>query len=294
VDFFPKLMDLVKSELTSSYKMTDTSAYSDSELLLFRLNLNEKLVQPKPRLIIKSDKIDSKRVTIPTEFQNAFNVLEGKISNGHDINPFLSKMAINPKLDDHLLYDWKIHHFHLNDLNDGTSYFNERSDYLLLAIVEDDSVFFIDIEHHSDPEVFVKQEYIKIILDNWPHKMERYEIKGISVGPEYSNDEIKKLRKAGIQTCVVIADKAYAPIGGGLTAAGTSVKQSLKATQIQKTMRRLSKWYENNKQPLLDSLKQVPGFDESKLNFEFGYANNERLALFEFQTGVLICCLDSI
>ena len=60
----------------------------------------------------------------------------------------------------------------------------------------ENKVYLIDIEHHNNSEVFVKQEYLKIILDNWSNILKPYEHIGeLTYSP--SNEEIKKLRNLG-------------------------------------------------------------------------------------------------
>ena len=64
------------------------------------------------------------------------------LTNGEDVTPYLSRSIGVAASKDKLLWDYGIHHFHLNRKVDSSG-FIERSDYLLFAILADADAFFV-------------------------------------------------------------------------------------------------------------------------------------------------------
>ncbi|MGA9754532.1 MAG: hypothetical protein WBV23_05250, partial [Desulfobaccales bacterium] len=187
---FQKFMAVVKEEL-NNYGMSDFGSLDDQEIIALNLNLKAKLIYQFPHMIKETGEVIAKLSSLGTNYKVAYEEIKLRLTKGDDVNPFLSKEALNPQFQDYLLLDWNIHHLHLNNNNSG-GYFNVRSDYLLMVLFKNGIAHFIDIEHHNDVEVFVKREYLQIIKDNWPAVIEGYELKGVlDVSFSPTNDEIK-------------------------------------------------------------------------------------------------------
>ena len=271
-----KFLELIKNELTI-FGMQDFSGFDNTQIIAMNMNLKSKMINNKVYEIFESPQVIEKINNLNNNYLLAFDEIKTKLQNGEDVNPFLSKQAVKPKFNDYLLLDWGIHHFHLNKSNSG-NYFNDRSDYLLIARIKDDKVYFIDIEHHDNSEVFVKQEYLKIILDNWSDILKPYEFTGkLSYSP--SNDEIKKLRKNQINSSIQIKDKFYMPMGGGITTSGDGEQHIIGAMQILKYIKHLEEHCKNNLEVILNDIENKVGKRFSSLDLDFIYQNRELMLI---------------
>lgn len=283
---FEKFVVVVKEEL-GHYGMTDFTGMDDQELIALNLNLKHKLIRQERFVVKESPEVIAKGNALGTQYKTAYAEIRQKLTNGDDVNPFLSKQAKNPKYHDCLLLDWDIHHFHLNCNNSG-GYFNDRSDYLLMVLLKDGIAYFVDIEHHSDNEVFVKREYLEIIHNNWPDAIERFALKEVlDVAVHYTNDDIKKLRKANINAILKIGNKVYAPIGGGMTSAGTGSMHMVRAIRWKKSIDSIEERYIANKAAILAAISTQLGRLIEELDLDFDYLDGQ-LFLVEKNSGMAL------
>ena len=279
-------MTLTKQEL-SNFGMSGFGSLDDQEIIALNFNLKEKMIRQIPRIIKESPDVIAKLGSLGANHKVAYEEINLKLKNGDDINPFLSKQAVKPQYQDYLLLDWNIHHLHLNNKNSGV-YFNDRSDFLLFAIFTDDAVYFIDIEHHNDDEVFVKREYLKIIKDSWPEIIEPYKLRDVlDLSFHPTNEEIKKLRKNQLNTILKIDDDVYAPIGGGITTAGTGIKHITKAIKWKKYINSIEAKYLANEKKVLEDIFKKTGRRFSCLDLDFAY-DHDHLVLIDKNSSLII------
>ena len=232
--------DIVKNEL-QNFGFQDFDKYDNEKLLLGLLHLKLKVINPE-RYTIKESKEFLKRIsTIDSKFQYAYKIIKERLLNGYDINPFLSKQAIEPHKKDSLLFHWNISHLHLN-ANKSNGYFNKRSGQL--AFVHFDRhqkiAYFIDIQHHSKRNVFARKKYLEILQKNFPEVMELWECKGIqdvSIAP--NDDDIKSLIKNDITLILKVNDKFYMPPGLGTALDGSSTRAVM---EMNRVLRHLQEW----------------------------------------------------
>ena len=283
---FQKFIVVVKREL-NHFGMSNFGNLDDQEIIALLLNLKTKMVHPFPYIIKESPEIIAKLSSLEIKHKAAYEEIKQKIKNGDDINPFLSKDAIDPNFQDYLLLDWNIHHLHLNNINLG-NFFNVRGDYLLMVLFKNSVAHFIDIERHKDVDVFVKIEYLKIIKNSWPDIIEAYELKEVMAMPIIStNKEIKKFRKNQINTCLKIDDKVYAPIGGGITLAGTGTNHILKSIKLKKQIDSLEAKYQATKISVLEDIFKKTGKSFPDLDLDFNYHQNQ-LELIDKNSNLII------
>ena len=283
---FQKFMNVVKEELRH-YGMSDLGGLDDQETIALNLNLKTKMVRQLPHIIKESPEVISKIKLLTEKHKSAYDDIKNKLTRGDDIGPFLSKQAQNPKFQDYLLLDWNIHHLHLNSSNSG-GYFNDRSDYLLMVIFNNGFAYLVDIEHHRDGDVFVKREYLKIVKDNWPEIMKRYELVGaLDVSFNPSNEEIKTLRKNQINVCLKIDDKVYSPIGGGINTAGTGIDHINRAIRWKKYIDSVEEKYKANTDRVLEDIFKKTGKRFPELDLDFDY-HNGHLVLIEINSNLII------
>ena len=141
---------------------------------------------------------------------------------GGSITPYLSKGIQNAGTRDALLFDYGIHHLHLNRSLENSG-FVKRSDYLLLVIVSDIDAYFVDVRPHSDPDnlLWVRQDLLYIIQSNWPELTTAKRLHGVT-GTTLTDKERKVLRSKNTNHVIELEGRAIAPLGGGLMADGSS------------------------------------------------------------------------
>lgn len=283
---FQKFMAVIKEEL-NYYGMNNFGSLDDQEIIALDLNLKAKLIRQVPHTIKESKEVLATLSSLGANHKVAYEEIRLRLTNGDDVNPFLSKQAQDPEHQDYLLLDWNIHHFHLNSHN-SNGYFNDRSDYLLMVLFKNGVAHFIDIEHHNDKEVFVKREYLEIIKNNWPDAIEEYVLKGaLDVAVNYSNEDIKKLRKNQINACLKIGDKVYGPIGGGITTAGAGTANILLAMKWKKYFDSIEKRYQLDETRILEDIFNKTGKKFSELDLDFDYFNNH-LVLIDKNSNLIV------
>ena len=105
------------------------------------LRFRHRRIQVKPRSIIKSDEF-----LCPAGYEDKLKALEKRMTEGSDLNPFLTKTINDGLFEDDLLNYWAIYHFHLADSIDPKNPgFSSRSDKILLAIVNDTTVYMLKV-----------------------------------------------------------------------------------------------------------------------------------------------------
>lgn len=189
---------------------------------------------PRPRKVHFSIEIHSSlgrlvRETDPDRKQKALEAwravftLRDCFVNGEEVTRFLSKQVTKAAGKDGMLWDFGMHHFHLCRQLEDSETFVERSDYLLFAIIAENAAFFVDIRSHHDPEGlgWVRQELLRIAHSNWPVLLKCRELRGIT-GQTVTNQQKQLLRQRNLNHATELGGKAIAPIGWGVTAAGSS------------------------------------------------------------------------
>lgn len=178
----------------------------------------KKLLPVKPRTILYS-----KEFICPDECKDGLSLVEEAITNGANLVPFMSRQVINPKYNDLLLNDWGIYHFHLSTKKDKDG-FIKRSAWLLLAYIDENNAYFINVYPHNKPNLWTYQKMMEILYKNWPDVIEKFHFKGISELSEKIDDiTYAKLRKANITTFVELGKgKVFAMLGGGYASDGSS------------------------------------------------------------------------
>ena len=156
----------------------------------------------------------------------AVYLLRQQLANGDNVNGFLSKNILHAtgrQSRDGLLWDYGMHHFHLSKETDD-SRFALRSDYLLFAIVAENTAYFVDVMPHRDPQglQWVRQDLLKIVHSNWPELIERNVLHGVS-GTCVTDEEKKVLRGKNANLATNLGGVAIAPLGGGVASDGSSI-----------------------------------------------------------------------
>lgn len=187
------------------------------------------LLNVKKRLIIKNKRHlhISKKLVCPPEVKDGLDNFIKKVNSGGDINPHLSKRVFNTKLNDGMLLDFGLHHFHLGEeliLDKSGNQFVTRTGYLLVAVVRDNDIYCLGIFNHSS-DLWLNDGLIELIHNEWPHVLERYRIKNVTnIYPDPDSIDRSDHRKNSFNTVVKVSDGTYYQIlGGGFNAAGSSM-----------------------------------------------------------------------
>ena len=145
------------------------------------------------------------------------------LKEGENVNAFLSKNITRAASLDGLLWDFGMHHFHLSKEVEPSG-FVKRSDYLLFAIVTQDKVYCVDVQRHPQQGDlgWVRQDLLRIVHSNWPELIKAKILRGVE-GTALTDEQKQELRRKNINSVTQIGDIAIAPMGGGMTTAGTGV-----------------------------------------------------------------------
>lgn len=183
---------------------------------------------------------------------------------GGDLVPHLSKRVKDSRKSDPMLWDYGMHHFHLNRQIDASG-FVERSDYLLFAIVTEHDAYFVDIVEHYDPEnlLWVRQRLLEIVAANFPEIAESAELRGVNAD-QMSDEDKKLLRDAKITTVVQAGSYALGPIGGGILGSGNSVLCRMWGDRMAHTLDQLEEFLTDHPDELRSGLEAI-GVDVSEV-----------------------------
>lgn len=222
------------------------------ERLLALLNYTDKIVNPIPRKVMLSDALNKKisNSSLPEEIKNEVNRFKELFTNGDDVNNHLSKTVFDPERIDYAFNLWRIKHFHLN--SDTTFEKNamsgNRSSWLLFAIVNDDTAYFLDVRNHPRSEGFTALSFFEIIADSgWLPEIGYCEIPGIlsldcNEDEIHTDTEIYALIKAGINRPFKYDGKYY--MGGltGTAASGDSLHHTDLLIKLNNIINRNPSW----------------------------------------------------
>lgn len=223
-------------------------------------NFKRKLIGQIPRQVFLS-----KEFTCPTELQKGLNLVKQKFEKGENLIPHLSKQLTDLDYNDSLLNDWGIYHIHLGEnLETNGSGFIQRTGSVLFVRIDKDKAYFINVLPHGS---WTKQQMVKVIHDNWPKSIESYlfkDIIGLSHVP--TDDDIKIMRKYGVNSAVEIEPGVvYAPIGGGMTTAKTSIEVTQVLMHYNRLLPKLEKHVMDNLQKIGNIVTKRTGQEDEDL-----------------------------
>ncbi len=222
------------------------------------MNLKMKLIEPIPRIVLKSNKF--KTIQIPYDVLCSLMSIDKKIQRGEEITYHLSKKVLEPSYNDALLNTWIIQHIHLSTTKKRINQrFYDRSDYLLFSAFSDNCAYFIDIQKHKENQVFSKQEYLNIMFESWPELIHEYDINKNGDSKIRTNDytdfEIEQLTKKGYSIGMLnIGDKTITAPGIGITTSGHNIHTVLRANYLHRYLHTTFNSICNNEKSILERL----------------------------------------
>ena len=217
----------------------DRGRSADVSYLLERYyRARTKLIVRRPRSVHYSTEVQAKLDSLAVTHRAVVAAIRERFEQGGDLAQFLSRKASRADARDGMLSDFGLHHFHLESALDPNGEHVKRSDWLLLAYVQPDDAYFVDVIAHPDSNDtddcgWSDEGYLHIIDANWPQLLEPHVLRGEN-GDSLSDVERKELRRKNVNVVTLIGDKAIAPPGGGMTASGATATHVLMAMKLRR------------------------------------------------------------
>lgn len=264
----------------SDFNYSVDSTLSSEKIRMKYFNFKRRLIHQIPRKVFVS-----KEFTCPPELLKGLDIVKLKFEKGENLIPHLSKHLTDLDYNDSLLNDWGIYHVHLGEnLETNGSGFIQRTGPVLFVRIDKDKALFINVLPHGS---WTKQQMVKVIHDNWPESIESYLMKDI-IGLTHvpTDDDIKKMRKYGVNSAIEIEPGVvYAPIGGGLTTARTSIEVSMALLHYNRLLPKLQKHIEDNLQEIGKIVADKTGRTDKELFLKLVIQDHEYYAV-EQNTGL--------
>ncbi len=160
------------------------------------------MIQDKPRKVSFA-----KNFSIPIDHRIGLDLIINKIENGRgEIYRHQSRGLFNGNSKDLMFYDFGIHHLHLGierDLKHKQMVNGTKK--IVFVYINDDEAFFLKVDEH---EKWHLKDFFKIIHRERPDLI-RHRIIPVNEGDEYTDDEIKFIRKIGLNYSLKIDDVSY-------------------------------------------------------------------------------------
>ena len=185
-------------------------------------------VTPTPRQVFLSRGLWRRAAKAPKEVRSAVDSFAHRVRRGEDINAYQGRGLTTNDISgeeqarrtDLLLADFGIHHFHITDEPVVAGEYSRRSDWLLFAMVLADTLLCIDVRHHPKGVGWAQKDVLELAEKNWPWAFASGELRNVT-GGDWSDAEIDRLRRHGLNAPHRVGSRVFGPINGGLTAAGT-------------------------------------------------------------------------
>jgi hypothetical protein len=209
------------------------SEESSEDVLQKYYNALKRRIEKKPRTVHIA-----KEFKCPPEHEAAFKAIRRKAEAGDDLVPHQSRKVVKVDYNDALLNDWDIHHLHLSTQpHPKNKRLLKGTPDVLFARVTAGDLYCLMIMGHKRWE---ERALIEVVHKNWPHTLTP--IRGIR-GESKKNvdsEEIKNLRKAGVNVAIAMDDgTVYGMLGGGYSTTGLNTQVVRATDQLRANCRLL-------------------------------------------------------
>lgn len=267
INFLADLQEMISQELsTLGYP---PALGEDIDAILIRyINLQRRIPPALVWTIKQSKELANKPLS--QSIRLGLQQFIKKAESGQNLKPHLSKHSNNPDYKDLMFYDWEIFHFHLGtNPHPKLPGFVERTD-LLFAIADSNKaeMYLIDIHPHKGG--FTNQDLLRIIEENWAEILDPYTLKRIiELTHNVSDNDIGILRKAGINPILQTpSGRVLISMGGGITSAGTSIRNRREADRLITSVHQLEEWFVQQQASVEASFKSKYGKKWDDLTFK--------------------------
>lgn len=249
----------------------DTTGVSEDHLPYVYFNAEKRRPDQRPRKVVLSDTF-----MCPENLKAGWDRLKGLIETGQDITPNLSALVKQLHNKDSMLNDWGVHHFHLGKNIKGE--FVERTGPLLFALITKENFYAIGVYQHG---AWADAEIVEIIHRNWPDEVAQYQIKGIILAAEVTEQQRLTLRAKNTNSLITVSDgTVYAPLGGGVVGAGDNIQSIIRADRQKTTLEYLEKYLESQLINIRDKLVERGYSGELEVEAKLEITGNEYIAIF--------------
>lgn len=197
----------------------DLSQVSPKDLSVLFFHAGKRRIEPRPRVV----KVSASFVC-PPDHASGWAALQTKIEAGLDLSPHLSLQIEKVMAKDPLLLDWGVYHLHLGQaVHPKNGSFVERTGPVVFGYPTKDAFHAIGIYEHGS---WSDSSIIETLHANWPELTNRAKLEGVlSLSQNFTDEDRKKLRNAGINVITALPDGTFlAPLGGGYTGNGVSTE----------------------------------------------------------------------
>ena len=268
INFLADLQEVVTRELSELGH--PPAPREDLDVVLIRhLNLLQRIPPVLVWTVKQSKELAAK--SLPQQIRLGLQQFIKKAESGQSLKPHLSLHSDDPDYKDLMFYDWKVLHFHLGSHpHPKRQGFVQRTDDLLFAIADCNTAAMYLIDVHPHRGGFTNQDLLRIIEENWTEILDPYTLTRIAKLPYNASDnDIGSFRKAGIYTILQTpSGRALRPVGGGITTAGTSLRNRTEADRIKINVRRLEEWFVQQQGAVGDYFKRKYGRVWDDLTFK--------------------------
>lgn len=252
INLIPDMVRIMRRELEEiGYKV---NIPDDRELMMYYFATCKRIVKAIPRTVHVANDL-----FVPESRRAGYDALIEKFEKGESVMQHMSKQIRGLKFQDKMLFDWGIHHFHLDTTIEADG-FVKQHDEIVYAIVDNSDVYVIAIMKH---EHWADKNLLEVVLVNWPHLLEPYRITGKPV-MDFDSKGVEKLREANVNTILTLSDgRGYMGRGMGITSAGTSSDAVLEMIRMQKELSKIEvgikkKFIPKDNDHLLFGLSRTP------------------------------------
>lgn len=238
------------------------------DLLVKLFTFYEKYITPQKRRVFYSRELTAKMAELPGKVQAAISKMDIWVQDGIDINCFQSRGLYGSGSRDYQNALYGVVHLHLSaDENDiepvKKGKFAKPSEYLLFALFQTDSAYFLDAVHHPEAlkhgqaivTEWTSANILKTIESNWPEILEKSKlsISGLCDGNgepiEMDDQAIASLTTSHIST-IIPGNQGFYMMRPGITTSGDSTWAVLSAQNAIKHARRCEIYYKENEKKL--------------------------------------------
>jgi len=157
---------------------------------------------------------------------------------------------------DKLLYDWGIHHFHVEE---------GRGNHLLFMMLRGDQAYVLKIGTHG--EQFEDRELLGIAQRNWPGLLRT--IPGVVVEREFTPSEIRALRQANVAFAVNVDGQAIPSVDLRATD-GTPIVVTQRRDIVAAKLRILAGWLADPDHQIHGALQDTIGGHPDRAELDLG------------------------
>lgn len=252
------------------------------------LTVNRKYIKPKRREVFISKELNARQTSDAQKWSKLRTIIAAG-RNGENLNRYQSSRLFEIQFHDYLLYNWNIHHLHLStEPHKKDARFNKRTEFLVFVRVMPEAIYFLDFASHDDTNIFAQENWLRIIVNNWPHLLTPYD-----GDPIFSNGEeiTTTLRKEMWEKHYAIRftkvdDKAYVDPGMGVVASGHSLQVMLDRNEIIRWGYEHGKFIVDNKIELEEGFAQIYNLSPEKIVYKARLL--PRIQIYEQTTGDIL------